>query len=158
LLIFHPNDSGSFSMRCEGQVSIKGQRVWQIYFRQRADKPNTTRAYNFGASRPSYSVALKGRAWFTADTYQILRLEADLIDAVPEIQLTVDHILVEYGPVHFRSEGVDMWLPQTAELYTDVRGRRVHQRMNFGDYLLFSVDEKQKIAIPRSDPIASTPD
>src|SRR5208283_4168064 len=74
LLIFHPNASDSFSMRCEGQVSINGQQTWQIYFRQRADKPNTTRSYNFGPSRPSHVVALKGRAWFTADTYQIVRL------------------------------------------------------------------------------------
>jgi hypothetical protein len=152
LLIFHPYDSDSFSMRCEGLVSINGQQTWQIYFRQRADKPNTTRAYNFGASRPSYVVALNGRAWFTADTYQIVRLQTDLIDAVPEIQLTVDHALVEYGPVHFSSRGVDMWVPQTAELYSDLKGRRVHQRMSFGNYILFSVDERQKIAAPKSDP------
>ncbi len=56
LLIFHPNDSGSFSMRCEGLVSKKGQQLWQIYFRQRADKRNTTRAYNIAANRPSYLV------------------------------------------------------------------------------------------------------
>ncbi len=152
LLIFHPTGSDSFSMRCEGQVSIKGQRAWQIYFRQRADKPNTTRAYNFGPSRPSHLVALKGRAWFMADTYQIVRLETDLIDTMPEIQLTVDHTFVEYGPVHFSSKGVDIWVPQTAELYSDLKGKRVHQRMTFGKYTLFSVDEKQKIAAPKSDP------
>ncbi len=152
LLIFHPNDSDSFSMRCEGQSSVNGRQAWQIYFRQRADKPNTTRAYNFGPSRPSHVVALKGRAWFTADTYQIVKLQTDMIDAIPEIQLTVDHTLVEYGPVHFSSKGVDMWVPQTAELYSDLKGRRVHQRMNFGNYILFSVEEKQKIAAPKSEP------
>jgi hypothetical protein len=152
LLIFHPNDSDSFSIRCEGQVSINGQETWQIYFRQRADKPNTTRSYSFGPNRPSHLVALKGRAWFTTDTYQIVRLQADLVDAIPEIQLTVDHTVVKYGPVHFKSRGVDLWVPQTAELYSDLRGRRVHQQMNFGNYILFSVDEKQKIAAPKSDP------
>ena len=151
LLIFHPNDSGSFSMRCEGQASIKGKPAWQIYFRQRADKPNTTRAYNFGPNRASYVVALKGRAWFAADTHQILRLETELIDAVPEIQLSVDHTAVEYGPVHFSGKNVDMWLPQTAELYSDLRGRRIHQRMSFGNYTLFSVDEREKIATPKTE-------
>ncbi len=152
LLIFHPSDSDSFSMRCEGQVSLNGRPTWQIYFRQRADKPNTTRSYNFGPSRPSYGVAWKGRAWFTADTYQIVRLQADLVDTIPEIQLTVDHADVAYGPVHFKSKNEDMWLPQTAELFSDLKGRRVHQRMSFGNYTLFSVDEKQKIAAPKSDP------
>ena len=152
LLIFHPYDSGAFSMRCEGLVSIKGQQMWQIYFRQRSDKPNSTRSYSFGANRPSYPVGLKGRAWFTADTYQIVRLQTDLIDAIPEIRLTADHTVVEYGPVHFSRGGVDMWVPQTAELYSDLKGRRVHQRMNFGNYLLFAVEEKQKISAPKTNP------
>jgi hypothetical protein len=64
LLIFHLYDSSAFSMTCEGLVYRKGQPTWQIYFRQRADKPNTTRPYSLGPSRRSYLVALKGRAWF----------------------------------------------------------------------------------------------
>jgi len=47
---------------------------------------------------------------------------------------------------------VDMWLPQTAELYSELKGRRVHQRMSFGNYILFSVDEREKIAAPKSVP------
>jgi hypothetical protein len=94
-------------------------------------------------------VALKGRAWFVADNYQIMRLQADLIDSIPEIRLTVDHTDIEYGPVHSNSLGTDIWLPHTAELYTDFRGRRIHQRMNYTDYLLFAVDERQKIADPK---------
>jgi tetratricopeptide (TPR) repeat protein len=149
VLIFHPYDASSFSMRCEGLVTRKGQPTWQIYFRQRADKPNTTRSYSFGPNRRSYLVALKGRAWFAADSYQIVSLQTDLIAPVPDIQLTVDRANVEYGPVHFSSKGVDMWVPQTAELYSDLRGKKVHQRMKFGNYLLFSVDDKQKIAAPK---------
>jgi hypothetical protein len=151
LLIFHPYDANAFAMKCEGLVSRKGQPTWQIYFRQRADKPNTTRSYSLGPSRRSYLVALKGRAWFAADSYQIVGLQTDLIAPIPEIQLTVDRTDVEYGPVHFSSKGVDMWVPQTAELYSDLRGKRVHQRMNFGNYLLFSVDDKYKIAAPKSE-------
>jgi hypothetical protein len=66
-----------------------------------------------------------------------------LIDAIPEIQLTVDHTAVEYGPVHFNSRGVEMWLPQTAELYTEFKGKRIHQRMTYDNYLLFEVDDKE---------------
>jgi tetratricopeptide (TPR) repeat protein len=150
LLIFHPYDTQAFSMKCEGLVYRKGQPTWQIYFRQRADKPNTTRSYSFGPSRRSYLVALKGRAWFAADSYQIVSLQTDLIAPMPDIQLTVDRADIEYGPVHFSSKGVDMWVPQTAELYSDLKGKKVYQRMNFGNYLLFSVDDKYKIAAPRS--------
>jgi hypothetical protein len=47
-------------MKCEGLVYRKGQPTWQIYFWQRADKPNTTRSYSFGPSRRSYLVAIEG--------------------------------------------------------------------------------------------------
>jgi hypothetical protein len=105
-----------------------------------------------GRNGPSHPVALKGRAWFLENTYQILALQADLLNAIPDLQLTLDHTTVEYGPVHFSSRGVDMWLPQTAELYTELRGKRIHQRMTYNNYLLFAVDDKQKVLSPNMSP------
>jgi hypothetical protein len=138
-------------MKCEGLATLNGQPAWQVYFRQRPDKPNRLRAYRFGVSGEPHPVALKGRAWFVADTYQILSLQADLVDALPDIQLTVDHTAIEYGPVHF-ARGVDMWLPQTAELYSDFRGKRIRQRMIYSNYLLFAVDDKQRVSEPKISP------
>ena len=42
-----------------------------------------------------------------------------------------------------------MWLPQTAELYTEFKGKRIHQRMTYDNYLLFAVDDKQKVSAPK---------
>ena len=150
VLIFHPYYSDTFAMKCEGLATWNGIRAWQIYFRQRQDKPNRIRAYRIGSD--NYPVALKGRAWIAADSYQILGLQTDLIASLPEIRLTAEHTDIQYGPVHFTSRAVDMWLPQTAEVYTDFRGRRIHRRLTFSDYLLFAVDEKQRIATPKADP------
>jgi len=152
VLIFHPYQSGSFSMKCEGLANFNGQPAWQIYFRQRADRPNRIRSYKMGENGPSHPLALKGRAWFVADSYQIAGLQSDLIDPLADIRLTVDHASIEYGPVHFSSRGVDMWLPKTAELYSDPRGKRIHRRLSFSNYLLFAVDEKQKISAPNVSP------
>ena len=150
ILIFHPYYSGNFSMRCEGLANLNGQRAWQIYFRQREDKPNQNRSYRIGENGRPHPVAMKGRAWFVADSYQVVGLQTDLIDTLPDIRLTVDHTDIEYGPVHFSSRGVDMWLPQTAEVYCDLKGRRIHQRMSFNNYLLFAVDDKQQISLPKT--------
>jgi hypothetical protein len=49
-----------------------------------------------------------------------------------------------------RGSRLAMWLPQTAEVFYDWRGRRVHRRHNFGNYLLFSVEDKQQITVPDS--------
>src|SRR5208282_3185639 len=112
-----------------------GKPAWQVHFRQRSDKPNRIRAYRIGLSGPSYSIALKGRAWIAADSYQIDRLETDLIAPVPEILLVADHTAIEYGPVHFAKRKVDMWLPQTAEVYYDWKGKRTYRRHSFSNYL-----------------------
>lgn len=45
-----------------------------------------------------------------------------------------------------------MWVPHTAEHYLDLKGIRVHQKMSFGNYLLFAVDEKEKISAPKTEP------
>ena len=150
-LIFHPNNAVNFAMTCEGLGRWNGRPAWQIHFRQRPDKPNTIRAYKFGEMGASYPVALRGRAWIAADSYQIVRMESDLLAPVPQIRLVTDHTIVDYGPVHFRKGNVEMWLPQSAELYCDWRGKRMHRRLSFTNYLLFSVDEKQKISEPKAE-------
>ncbi len=152
VLIFHPYYAGNFSMQCEGLATVNGKPAWQLYFRQRKDKPNTIRAYRIGWNGPTFPIALKGRAWFAADSYQIESLQADLIDPIPDIRLSVDHTVIEYGPVHFNKGDLDIWLPQNAEVYCDLRGKKMHQRMTFSDYLLFAVDDRQKISAPKIDP------
>src|SRR5712664_2970243 len=149
-LIFHPYHSGNYEMHCEGLARRNGRIAWQVYFRQRADKPNTIRSFRMGFESPSHPVALKGRAWIDAESYQIVRLETDLVAPLPEIRLVADRTVIEYGPVHFRERNVDMWLPSSAEVYSDWRGKRFHRRHSFSNYLLFAVDDKQRISAPKS--------
>ena len=150
-LIFHPQNAGNFAMSCEGLAQWNGRPAWQVHFRQRPDKPNTIRAYKLGENGPSHAVALRGRAWIAADSYQIVRMETDLVAKLPEIKLLADHTIVDYGPVRFKNRNVEMWLPQVAEVYFDWRGQRVHRRHSFDNYMLFSVDEKQKISEPKTE-------
>ena len=73
-----------------------------------------------------------------------------MVAPVQEIRLTADYTAIEYGPVHFRGKNIDMWLPQSAEVYSDWKGRRFHQRHSFSKYMLFSVDDKQTISAPKT--------
>ena len=150
VLIFHPYYAGDFSMECEGLTSLNGNPAWQIRFQQREDKPSRIRSYSLGTTGRAYQLNLKGRAWFMASNHQILRLETDLIKPIAEIQLAVDHTSAEYGPVHFRSRGIDIWLPQAADLICERKGKRRHERIAFSDYFLFAVDNKQEMASPKT--------
>jgi tetratricopeptide (TPR) repeat protein len=151
VLIFHPYNAGNYEMTCEGLTHWNGGLAWQIHFRQRPDKPNTIRAYRLGIDGPSYDVALKGRAWILADSFQIARLETDIVAPIPQIRLVADHTAIEYGPVQFRNRKVEMWLPQSAELYYDWKGQRIHRRHSFSNYLLFAVEDRQRISDPKTE-------
>jgi len=152
VLIFHPYYSSDFSMTCEGLATRNGSRVWQVYFRQRGERPSRIRAYRVGWQSPPRPVALKGRAWFLVENLQIVGLQTDLVEPLPDIHLIMDHTSIEYGPVHFASRGLDLWVPQTAEVYSDLKGKRIHQRMSFAKYMLFFVDDKQQISSPKTTP------
>jgi tetratricopeptide (TPR) repeat protein len=151
VLIFHPYNAVNFSMTCEGLAQLSSGPAWQVHFRQRPDKPNVIKRYRIGVDGPSYPVALKGRAWIAADSYQIVRLETDLVAPVPQIKLLADRADIQYGPVKFAKSNVNMWLPQSADVYYDWKGQRIHRRHSFSEYLLFAVDDKQKISTPKTD-------
>ncbi len=157
VLIFHPYNAPNFEMTCEGLARWNGGLAWQVHFKQRADKPNTIKRYRIGADGPSYPVALKGRAWISADNFQIVRLETDLVSPLPQIKLVADHADIEYGPVKFDKGNVKMWLPQSADVYYDWKGKRIHRRHSFSKYMLFAVDDKQKITVPKVDEAAAAP-
>jgi hypothetical protein len=93
---------------------------------------------------------LKGRAWITADKFQIVRIEAELINPLPEIQLRSEQQIVEYGPVPFPRKNLELWLPSSAEIYLDFRQHRYYRKHSYDHYMLFSVDMEEK----RKEPTA----
>jgi Flp pilus assembly protein TadD len=149
VLIFHPVYRDEYDMTCEGLTTWHDHKVWQVHFKQRKDKPARMREYNVGKN--VYSVGLRGRAWIAADTFQVVSIETDLVTPVPAIRLAAEHISIDYEPVQFRKKHEELWLPQNAELFFDLNGRRIHRRHHFDDYRLFSVDENQKISAPPSE-------
>ena len=149
VVIFHPYYAGNYEMTCEGLARWNGGLAWQVHFRQRKDKPNTIRSYRSGLQGQGNPVALKGRAWIAADNYQVVRLETDMVAPMPQIRLAAEHINIEYAPVRFRHGELEMWLPASVEVYSDWKGHRTHRQHRFSNYLLFSVDDKQKIYAPK---------
>ena len=147
-LIFHPYYVEDFEMTCEGLGQWRGQPAWQVHFRQRNDRPSRFRVYR--VKQVVYPVKLKGRAWIAADTLQVVRLETDLAEKIPAIRLQRDHLTVDYRPVQFQKRGVELWLPESVELYFDFKGHRYHRRHSFSDFFLFSVDVSQQIQPPQT--------
>jgi tetratricopeptide (TPR) repeat protein len=151
VLVFDPAFRNDYDMSCEGLS--RGHRgssgpTWQVHFRQKPDKPSRIRGYYVG--RSGYALPLRGRAWIATDSFQVVGLETDLVAPLPAIQLKAEHDFIEYAPVKFRKSSQELWLPASAELFLDFHGHRLHRRHSFRDYMLFSVDETQKISDPKA--------
>ena len=142
-LVFHPAMRDGFLMQCEGLGSWAGQATWLVHFQQRSDRPSRLQTFRAGDS--TYPVPLKGRAWISAESFQIVRIESELVSPVPQIQLFAEHDIAEYAPVNFPDHHVELWLPKTAEIYLAYRGGRYHRRHSFNDYMLFSVDTQEEV-------------
>ncbi len=148
-LVFHPYYRHEYEFRCEGRGAWRGKPTWVLHFRQRDDQASEMRRYHVNGM--SFPVRLKGRAWIDVDTAQVLAIEADMIRPVPEIRLVRDHQLIEYGPVEFRKAGSSLWLPKSADWYCNLAGQRYHRRHGFRNFLLFSIDDSQKIGKPAQE-------
>lgn len=149
-LVFHPSQSVNFDFTCEGLSRTGSVLAWQVYFKQKPDRVPTLHAYSRAGQ--VYPVGLKGRAWIAADTYQLIRLESDLVKSHPQIRLVAEHTQIKYGPVRFRTRDLSLWLPERAEVYFDWQGKRVHRQLSFSDFTLFSVDANQQIKAPKDVP------
>ena len=157
-LVFHPEMQGDFDFDCEGQVKWTGKPTWLVHFRQRPDRPNRMQDYSVGGQ--TYRIDLKGRAWISQDTSQILHIEADIINPAHEVQLLSEHQVVEYGPVPFARKNTVLWLPKNVEIYFDFRKHRYYRHYAFDHYMLFDVDVQEKVKLPPdtavSEPTPST--
>ncbi|MGC1597142.1 MAG: hypothetical protein WA774_17450, partial [Candidatus Acidiferrales bacterium] len=76
----------------------------------------------------------------------------NLIQGIPIIELQSNAISVDYAPVRFKSQSLEIWLPQSAVAYTDYGKRRTIIEHTFSDFQLFSVQTKQVIGEPKQPP------
>jgi tetratricopeptide (TPR) repeat protein len=150
LSVFDPNYQGDLIYRCEGLGAWRGQAVWRLRFEQRRDVPSRIRIWR--NNRGTYSIPLKGRVWIAASSYDVLHIETDVREPVKELELTRDHLLIDYGPVKFERSGTTLWLPWDAEMFMELRGKRYHHTHTLRNYMLFSVDTGNTIAKPKQYP------
>ena len=141
-LVFHPQMQRDFDFDCEGQGQWHGQPTWLVHFRQRHDRPSRMQSYYL--DRKTYLVDLKGRAWISTDSSQIVHMEADMAKPIHEIQLVSEHQIVEYGPVPFAKQNTMLWLPTNAEIYLDFRKHHYYRRHSFDHYMVFDVGTSQQ--------------
>lgn len=146
-LVFHPYYVSDFEITCEGLGQWRGEPAWLVHFRQLDQKP--PRLLGYMIRDIFFPVPVKGRAWIGANSYQVLRMETDMVKPIREIELQREHMNIEYKPVYFQKEKLELWLPESAEVYWMRRKQRLRLRHTFTDFMLFLVEMKQEIKATR---------
>jgi hypothetical protein len=150
LSVFDPHYEGDLIYKCEGLGSWRGKAVWRLRFEQKKGAPSRIRLWE--NSRGTYPIPLKGRVWIAASSYDVLHIETDLREPVKDLELTRDHLLIDYGPVNFEHSGTTLWLPWDAEMFMELRGKRYHHTHTLRNYMLFSVETGNGLAKPKQAP------
>lgn len=145
--IFHPQMISGFDFTCEGLGQASGHPAWQVHFQQNPNQPNRIRAYVIAGNY--HPIALKGRAWIDAATYQVVRLESELVNPIPQIHLLRERLSIDYAPVQFYSRNIQLWLPSRAELLVVMDKLSFYRTHSFSDFQLFSVGTNQKLGVPK---------
>jgi VWFA-related protein len=145
-MIFHPDYQGDYDMRCEGTSDWDGTPAWVIHFIQRKDKPVRTQAID--TPQREFAVKLKGRAWIAKDSYQVLHIDTASAEPIAMIGLVSNVVSISYAPVDFHAQNVQLWLPQSADTFTEMMNGRSIVKHTFSDFVLFSVQSNQAIGKP----------
>jgi hypothetical protein len=147
VLLFHPDFASDFNFQCEGLVHDEGRAYWQVRFDQKRDRPSRIESYRVNGM--TFPVYLRGRAWIDPGKAQVVSLESELAELVPQIELKQQHQKIEYAGVKFAATGQEVWLPQSAEVFAERRGKKYYRKHSFGDFRLFNVDTAQSLKTPK---------
>lgn len=148
--VLQPYYRDRFTYSCEGLARVRGLAAWQVHFVQKADAKDGIRSWR--DSKRVWDIPVKGRIWISSVTFSVLRIETDLREPVKDLQLTKDHLIVDYGPVNFDAGAQQLWLPWKADMYEEFHGRRYHHKHTLSNYLLFAVNTSEKISAPKQQP------
>jgi hypothetical protein len=138
-LMFLPEFQTNYEMTCSGAVMRNERLTWMINLRQRKDRPDTTASFT-AKNGVVYRAPLKGRAWIAKDSGELVHLDVALMYPIPSVNIQSWTLSINYAPVHFKTRNIDVWLPQSAEVYRESDGGRTFTSHKFTDFRLFAVD------------------
>ena len=149
-LIFHPTYQPGSTFRLLGHQKIKGRDAYLIAF---AQEPGRSRIYgSFKCEGKSRDTFFQGVAWINSTDFRILRLRTDLLTPLPLVKLEAETTQIEFDEVHFKRFPEGFWLPADVTVTLDWSGRRLRNRHEYSDFVVFNVDAMEKIGRPKGAP------
>jgi hypothetical protein len=112
-LLFFPGNLQQSRFRYIGNQKIDNRESYVLAFAQTPDSDALHAVIQ--SSYGSCSTPIQGVAWIDQSTFQIVRMQTDLLTPLPGIQLNQLRSTVEYGAVKIRALNLTLWLPTDVE-------------------------------------------
>lgn len=125
-----------------GRQRMGGHETYVVAFAQR---PEVARLQVSFRHRGTVSRALsQGLVWVDSETYQITRMQTELLNPLAKAQLDRLTTEIEYGEVHFQDAPYSVRLPRDVVVTMEWKGKLRRNRHNYSDFHLFSVEAEIK--------------
>ena len=148
VLAFHPVYQDDFEWKCEGLGEWNGKPAWLVHFQQRSDQPTSLLAA-YETPSQEYALPLKGRAWVSQNGGHVMHLETELASAMIPIELIRQHFAIDYRPILFKSHNIELWLPESVDVYLQYQGHFIHNYHHYTNFKLFWVGTSEKAGKPK---------
>jgi len=145
LVVFHPDIQPGVDFRFLGQQRLGGRPTYVIAFAQRPGESRPLQSFRTRNGQKASPILLQGIAWISADQEQILRMRTDLLQPLPEVQLSRETTDIDYAPHHFASSPQTFYLPTRVTVSVEWERKRLRNEHIFSRFWLFKVDVKDQI-------------
>jgi hypothetical protein len=147
---FHFANHGAAEFRYLGTQTLDGREVYVVAF---AQKPETAKMVTrFVMENRSALALIQGFARIDAEAFRIRRLNTYLLNPLPDIRLLKLTTEIQFQDFPFEGKAEPLRLPAQVDILVDWRGRTLHNRHDYSDYRLFSVESTEQWKPPVQKP------
>jgi hypothetical protein len=135
-VFFFPGNFQESAFRYLGQQKIGNRETYVVAFAQVPDKTALNAVVDSGYGRCSTSS--QGIAWIDQSTFQIVRMQTDLLSPQPAIKLNQLRSIISYSEVKIPERSLLLWLPKDVEVTWQSADRAGEELHTYSKYRLFA--------------------
>lgn len=139
-LVFLPGNLHDSRFRYLGEQLVGKRRTYALAFAQIPEKTGLQPIINYSSGR--CTTPLQGVAWIDQSSFQIVRIQTDLLHSLPDIQLSRLRTVLEYEAVKIWGLHLSLWLPRDVETTWETTYRNMKESHRYSHYRLFKATMK----------------
>jgi hypothetical protein len=155
-IFFHPQNQGSSRFRILGRQRAKPE-AFVIAFAQKPEIGTPAGRFETELTLEPALLLCQGWAWIDHETFQILKMRTDLLAPRSDILLSRQITEISYQEVHFADIPQAFWLPSEVLVTIEWNGQIYRNRHRYSEYLVFSVESRDKLEQPKIKKVMRTP-